>query len=81
MKSRILSYLVVIATALLLIPSASATWSNFRSLGKTTVVGEPCVQLAAAEVMCVAQSRQHTLMANQFSVVGLNNLALSVTGP
>jgi hypothetical protein len=66
MKNRIFAYLVVAIATLLFIPSASATWSGFKSLGKTPVVGEPsCVQLAASEVMCVAQSQKHTLMANQ----------------
>jgi hypothetical protein len=68
MKHRIFAYLVVSAVALLLIPSASATWSGFRSLGTTPTLGEPsCVQLAATDVICVAQSQQHTLMTNQFS--------------
>ena len=45
MKSRILNYLVVIATTLLFTPAASATWgTSFRSLGKTPTLGEPeCV--------------------------------------
>jgi hypothetical protein len=60
MKHRIFAYLVVSAIALLLIPSASATWSGFRSLGTTPTLGEPsCVQLAT-DVICVAQSQQHT---------------------
>jgi len=83
MKRRIFAYLVVSAATLLFIPSASATWSGFHSLGKTPVVGEPsCVQLAASEVMCVAQSQQHTLMANEFSKgawSGWTNLTGSVT--
>jgi hypothetical protein len=67
MKHRIFAYSIVIAATLLLIPSASATWSGFRSLGTTPTLGEPsCVQLADKEVICVAQSQQSTLMANQF---------------
>ena len=83
MKPRVLNYLLVLAITLLFIPSASATWSGFRSLGKTPVVGEPsCAQLASEEVMCVAQSQQHTLMANQFSKgawSGWTNLSGTVT--
>ena len=68
MKHRIFVYLAVAAASLLFIPSASATWSGFRSLGKTPVVGEPaCVQVAASEVMCVARGQTSTLMANEFS--------------
>lgn len=83
MKCRIFAYLVVTAATLLFIPSASATWSGFRSLGTTKVVGKPsCVQLAAGQVMCVAQSQQHTLMTNQFSNnawSGWTNLSGTVT--
>jgi hypothetical protein len=83
MKHRIFAYLVVSAATLLLIPSASATWSGFRSLGKTPVVGEPsCVQLAASEVICVARSQTSTLMANEFSKgawSGWTNLTGTVT--
>jgi len=68
MKHKIFAYLAVAAASLLFVPSASATWSGFRSLGKTPVVGElSCVQLAASEVMCVARSQTSTLMANEFS--------------
>src|SRR5579863_4839303 len=68
MKHRIFAYLVIGAASLLFIPSASATWSGFHSLGKTAVVGEPsCIQLAASEVICVARSQTSTLMANEFS--------------
>jgi hypothetical protein len=68
MKRRIFAYCVVSAATLLFIPSASATWSGFHSLGTTKVVGTPsCVQLGADEVMCLAQSQQHTLMANEFA--------------
>jgi hypothetical protein len=83
MKPRIFSYLVVVATTLLFIPSASASWSTFTAMGKTPVVGEPsCVQITTNEVMCVAQSQQHTLMANQFSNStwsGWKNLAGTIT--
>jgi hypothetical protein len=45
MKCRFFAQLVMLAAAAYLVPSASATWSGFRSLGKTPVVGEPsCVQ-------------------------------------
>jgi hypothetical protein len=71
MKRSIFTHLIVFALTLMLIPSASATWSGFRSMGTTVTLGEPsCVQLAAKEVICVAQNQQHTLMANEFS----NNL-------
>ena len=83
MKRRIFAYLAVAAASLLFIPSASATWSGFRSLGKTPVVGEPsCVQVAASEVMCVARSQASTLMANEFSKgawSGWANLSGAVT--
>jgi hypothetical protein len=83
MKHRIFAYLVVTTATLLFIPSASATWSGFRSLGTTKVVGKPsCVQLGTDEVMCVAQSQQHTLMTNQFSKnawSGWTNLSGTVT--
>jgi hypothetical protein len=66
MKHRIFAWLVIAAASLPFVPSASATWSGFRSLGTTKVVGTPsCVQLGADEVICVAQSQQHTLMANE----------------
>ena len=68
MKRRIFAYLVVSAATLLFIPSASATWSGFRSLGTTKVVGKPsCAQLSASEVMCLARSQTSTLMVNEFS--------------
>jgi hypothetical protein len=68
MKTRIFVYLLVSAATLLFIPSASATWSGSRSLGKTPVVGIPsCAQLGPSEVMCVARSQSSTLMANEFS--------------
>jgi hypothetical protein len=58
MKHSIFAYLVVSAATLLFIPSASATWSGFRSLGTTKVVGKPsCAQLSTSEVMCVARSQ------------------------
>jgi len=83
MKYRIFAYLVVAASTLLLIPSASATWSGFHSLGKTPVVGEPsCAQLGPSEVMCVARSQSNTLMANEFSKgawSGWTNLSGTVT--
>jgi hypothetical protein len=67
MKSGPVVYLLVIVTSLLLIPSASATWSGFRSMGTTVTLGEPsCVQVAAQDVVCVAQSQQSTLMTNRF---------------
>jgi hypothetical protein len=77
-------YLVVVLTGLLLIPSAWATWgTSFRSLGKTSTIGEPsCVELAAKQVVCVAQSPQSTLMANLFSNSawsGWTNLAGAVS--
>jgi len=69
MKTSIFNYLAVIATALLLMPTASATWgTSFRSLGKDATFGEPeCVAIADKQVVCVAQSQQGTLMANEFS--------------
>ena len=68
MKHRIFVSLVALGAAVLLTPLASGTWSGFRSLGTTKVVGTPsCVQLGADEVICVAQSQQHTLMANEFA--------------
>jgi hypothetical protein len=68
MKYRFFAHLVMLAVAACLVPSASATWSGFRSLGKTPVIGEPsCAQIAASEVMCVARSQTGTLMANEFS--------------
>ena len=83
MKPRVLNYLLALAITLLFIPPASASWSGFRSLGKTPVVGEPsCAQLGADEVMCVARSQQSTLMANQFSSgawSGWTNLSGTVT--
>jgi hypothetical protein len=67
MKLRIFAYLVF-ATTLLLIPSASATWSGFRTMGSTPTIGEPyCVQLATQQVVCVARSQTSTLMANEFN--------------
>jgi hypothetical protein len=68
MKPRMFAHSIVFAFTLLLIPSASATWSGFRSMGKTVALGEPsCVQLAAKQVICVAQSQDHTLIANEFN--------------
>jgi hypothetical protein len=68
MKHRILAYLVVMASTLLLIPFASATWSGFRTMGTTPTIEEPsCAQLAAQEVVCVVRSQQSTLMANEFA--------------
>jgi len=67
MRHRIVAYWIVLTACLLLIPSASATWSGFRTMGATATLGEPsCVQLAAQNIVCVAQSQQSTLMANQF---------------
>jgi hypothetical protein len=83
MKSGPVVYLLVIVTSLLLIPSASATWSGFRSMGTTVTLGEPsCVQLAAQDVVCVAQSQQSTLMTNRFTNnawSGWTNLAGAVS--
>jgi len=83
MKHRILASLVALSAAALLTPLASATWSGFRSLGTTKVVGNPsCAQLGSGEVMCVAQSETHTLMANQFTSgawSGWTNLSGTVT--
>jgi hypothetical protein len=83
MKPRIFAYLAVFAVTLLLIPSASATWSGFRGMGTTPTIGEPsCVQLAVQQVVCVTRSQQSTLMANQFSSnawSGWTNLAGLVT--
>jgi hypothetical protein len=68
MKLRMFAHLIVFAFTLSLIPSASATWSGFRSMGKTVTLGEPsCVQLAAKQVICVAQGQTHTLIANEFN--------------
>lgn len=82
-KSGPVVYLLVIVTSLLLIPSASATWSGFRSMGTTVTLGDPsCVQLAAQDVVCVAQSQQSTLMANRFTNnawSGWTNLAGAVS--
>jgi hypothetical protein len=83
MKHRIFVSVVALGAALLSTPLASATWSGFRSLGTTKVVGKPsCVQLGSDEVMCVAQSQQHSLMTNQFSKSawsGWTNLSGTVT--
>jgi hypothetical protein len=83
MKFRFFAHLAVLAAAVHLVPSASATWSGFHSLGKTPVVGEPsCAQLAASEVMCVARSQTSTLMANEFSKgawSGWSDLSAAVT--
>jgi hypothetical protein len=83
MKPRIFNYLVVLATTLCFIPSASATWSGFRSMGKTVTLGEPsCVQFDVQDVVCVAQSQQSTLMANRFTNSawsGWTNLAGAVS--
>ena len=83
MKYRILAYLVIAASTLLFIPSASATWSGFKSLGTTKVAGKPsCAQLSTSEVMCVARSQSSTLMANEFSNgawSGWTNLSGTVT--
>ncbi len=68
MKRRILCNFVVFAVASLLIPSASATWSGFRSMGTTSTIGEPsCAQLASQNVVCVARSQTSTLMANEYT--------------
>ena len=83
MKHRIFVSLVALGAAVLLTPLASATWSGFRSLGTTKVVGTPsCVQLGSDEVICVAQSQQHSLMANEFAGgkwSGWTNLSGTVT--
>ena len=83
MKPRIFAYLAVFAVTLLLIPSASATWSGFRGMGTTPTIGEPsCVQLAVQQVVCVTRSQQSTLMANEFNNgawSGWTNLAGLVT--
>jgi hypothetical protein len=83
MKHSIFAYLMVFACTLLLIPSASATWSGFRGMGTTPTIGEPsCVQLAAQQVVCVTRSQQSTLMTNEFSNSawsGWTNLAGLVT--
>jgi len=50
MKHRIFVSLVALGAAVLLTPLASGSWSGFRSLGTTKVVGTPsCVQLGADE--------------------------------
>src|SRR5271170_3531451 len=68
MKHRIFAHLIVFAATLLLIPTASATWGGFRSMGKTATLGEPsCVQVVAKQVVCLAQSQTHTLMVNEFN--------------
>ena len=66
MKHRIFAYFVIAAATFLFIPSASATWGSFHSMGATKVVGQPsCAQLGSGEVMCVGQSQRRALMANQ----------------
>lgn len=82
MKRRIFNHLVVVATTLVLMPSAWATWSSFKSLGKTSIVGEPaCAQLASKEVVCVTRSQTSTLMANEFNKkwLGWTDLGDTVT--
>ena len=67
-KFRCVAYLLMLSTALLFIPAASATWTGFRSLGTNPTIGEPsCAQVAASQVVCVARSQTSTLMVNEFS--------------
>lgn len=68
MKRGLAVYPLLIVTALLLIPSAWATWgTSFHNMGKAPTPGVPaCVQYADGQVECVAQSQTHTLMVNEY---------------
>ena len=68
MKRELAVYALVGVAALLLIPSAWATWgTSFRNMGKAPTPGVPnCVQYAAGQVECVTQNANHTLMVNEY---------------
>jgi hypothetical protein len=67
MKNKKIAHWIVFTATLLLVPLASATWTAYRTMGTTPVVGEPsCVNFGSGQAICVARGQQHTLMANQF---------------
>src|SRR5215471_6090672 len=68
MKRGLAVCALVMVTVLLSVPSAWATWgTSFRNMGKAATPGVPaCIQFAAGQVECVAQSQNHTLMVNEY---------------
>jgi len=68
MKSRLTICLAVVVAAALVAPTAWAAWSTKgKSMGSTTILGEPsCAQLAAKDVVCATRSIDGKLAFDEF---------------